>query len=86
MTGVPLPTDAVEAARQEAMDYYKHMDAYDEVEVKECKAGTGKELISCRWRDINKGDAMTIEVRSRLIAREMKVNGGRQALRRDAAA
>jgi hypothetical protein len=30
---------------------------------------TGKEPISCRWRDANKGDTTTIEVRGRLIAR-----------------
>ncbi len=73
MTGVPLPTEAVEAARQEEMDYYKQMDAYDEVEVKQFKAETGKEPLSCRSKEIKTGDATTIEVRSRLIAREMKV-------------
>ena len=33
------------------------------------------ETISCRWRDINKGDSERVEVRSRLVAREIKQKG-----------
>ena len=36
---------------------------------------TGRKPISCRWRDINKGDSERVEVRSRLAPREIKQKG-----------
>ena len=36
---------------------------------------TGRKPISCRWKDINKGDDERVEVRSRLVAREIKQKG-----------
>ena len=33
---------------------------------------TGRKPISCRWKDINEGDSERVEVRSRLVAREIK--------------
>ena len=35
---------------------------------------TGRKLISCRGREINKGDSERVEVRSPLVAREIKQN------------
>ena len=40
-----------------------------------CVLRTGRKPISCRWRDINKGDSERVEVRSRLVAREIKQKG-----------
>ena len=66
MTGVPLPTADVYAARQEDANRCRQMDAYDVVEASERKAETGEEPISCRWKDINKVDATTAEVRGEI--------------------
>ena len=36
---------------------------------------TGRKAISCRWKDMNKGDNERVEVRSRLVGREIKQEG-----------
>ena len=43
--------------------------------IRQCVLRTGRKPISCRWRDINKGDSERVEVRSRSIAREIKQKG-----------
>ena len=40
-----------------------------------CVSGTGRKAISCRRRDINKGDKERVEVRSRLVALEISQKG-----------
>ena len=63
MTGVPLPTTAVDAARQEETDRHKQTDAHDAVGTNENKAATGEEPISRRWTDPNRADTNTAEMR-----------------------
>ena len=40
----------------------------------ECHSATGKSPIWTRWIDINKGDATKVNYRSRLVAKEFKVD------------
>ena len=75
VTGVTLLRDDVARARAEEMAWYEKFKAYEEVTDETCVSGTGRKPISCRWRDINKGDKERVEVRSRLVAREIKQKG-----------
>ena len=59
-------------ARTEEMAWYDKFKAYEEVTDETCVSRAGLKPISCRWRDINKGDSERVEVRSRLVAREIK--------------
>ena len=72
VTGVTLLRDDVAKARMEEMKWYEKYPAFDEVTGETCVLRTGRKPISCRWRDINKGDSERVEVRSRLAAREIK--------------
>ena len=52
----------------------KRTNLYTKVPTKECYDATGKGPISTRWVDINKGDDVNPEYRSRIVAREIKAN------------
>ena len=67
VTGVTLLRDDVAKARMEEMKWYEKFQAFEEVTDETCVLRTGRKPISCRWRDINKGDSERVEVRSRLV-------------------
>ena len=75
VTGVTLVRDDVAKACAEEMAWYEKFKAYGEVTDETCVSRTGRKPISCRWRDINKGDNERVEVRSGLLAREIKQKG-----------
>ena len=69
---VSLLREDVGKARAEEMAWHDKFEAYEEVTDETCLSRTGRKPISCRWKDIHKGDNEHVEVRSRLIAREIK--------------
>ena len=71
VSGAELSPAAVRAARAEEVEYVKKMHLYVKVPVSECVAKIGKQPISARWININKGDAGHPNYRSRLVAREI---------------
>ena len=71
VSGEYLDKDLVMKARQLEMAYFKKMRVYDKVDRSEAKAN-GAKVITVRWLDINKGDKMSPNYRSRLVAREIK--------------
>ena len=73
MTGATLLREDVAKARAEKR--YDKFEAHEEVTDETCLSRTGRKPISCRWKDINKGGNEHVEVRSRLIGREIKQNG-----------
>ena len=75
VTGVTLRRDDVAKARMEEMKLYEMFNAFEEVTDETCVSRTRRKPTSCRWRDINKGDNERVEVRSRLVAREIKQKG-----------
>ena len=75
VTGVRLVRDDVAKARAAEMAWYETFKANEEVTDGTCVSRTGRKPISCRWRDINKGGRERVEVRSRLVAREIKQKG-----------
>ena len=50
------------------------MNFYTKVPVSECIKKIGRQPISVRWIDINKGDAINTNYRSRLVAREINTH------------
>ena len=52
------------------------MNLYTKVPTKECYEKTGKAPITVRWIDINNGDQLNPNYRSRLVAREINIHKG----------
>ena len=73
-TGTPLDPGKVMAARAEEIRYFKDMNVYEYTTISECKRFTGRPPIGARWIDINKGDDNAPNYRSRLVAKEFKVD------------
>ena len=71
ITGEPLDPNMVAHARAEDIDFIKRICLYEEADIRECYARTGRAPISTKWADIAKdGDA-----RSRRVARDFKPHG-----------
>ena len=56
MTGVTLLRDDVAQARMYDMKWYEKILTFEEVPDERCVLRTEREPISCRWRDIDRGD------------------------------
>ena len=74
VTGAPLDPAKVAKARAEEMEYFRNMNVYEYTTVEECKRITGKPPVGVRWIDINKGDDTLPNYRSRLVAKEFRVD------------
>ena len=72
ISGEPLDMELVKEARKEEMKEFNKHEVYVKVPLQECWDETGKEQIGTRWVDANKGDKVHPEVRSRLVAQEIK--------------
>ena len=62
----------VEAARKEEIEEIRRMNVYKKVPREQCVRETGLAPVGTRWVDVNKGDSATQNVRSRLVAQEVK--------------
>ena len=65
----------VKAARQKELQYFESKHVWQISTVAEALKATGRRPISVRWVDVNKGDDETPNVRSRLVAREIRAPG-----------
>jgi hypothetical protein len=74
ITGVELDPSLVMAARIEEMREVKKHGVYIKVPINTCMETTGKKPIAVRWVDINKGDEVNPDYRSRLVAKEIKIH------------
>ena len=72
ISGKPLDWNLVKQAREEEMFEVKKHKVYEKVPLTMCYEETGKNPIGVRWVDINKGDEVHVEYRSRLVAQELK--------------
>ena len=70
VSGQQLDPSLMRQARCEEIKYFKEMGVYTKVDIGECWAATGKAPIAVRWVDINKGDSLNPNYRSRLVAKE----------------
>ncbi len=74
--GGELKTKEVKMARKEEVTYMKGRRIWDERPIEECVKRTGKKPITVRWVDTNKGTKEEQEIRSRLVARDVKAKDG----------
>ena len=72
ITGVPLNTQKVQEARGEEIREMRRRNIYTKVPVKECYEKTGKKPIGVKFVDVNKGDEVNPNYRSRLVAKEFR--------------
>ena len=61
--------EEVKEARKEEMKEVRKHDVYTKAPLQECW-----EPIGTRWVDVNKGDKVHTEIRSRLVAQDIKTN------------
>lgn len=72
VTGAPLKTSLVEEARREEMEYVRGRKIYTKVPIQRCFEATGRQPVTLRWVDVNKGSEEMPNYRSRLVARELR--------------
>ena len=70
ISGAPLDGEHVRRARAEELQHFKDHGVYKKVPLEECRRVTGKSPIGTMWLDINTGDALNPDHRSRLVANE----------------
>ena len=74
LTGANLDPKLVAEARREEIRYFKSRGVYEKVPIEESWHQTGKAPIAVRWVDINKGDEVYKNYRSRLVAKEFRTD------------
>ena len=62
----------VHAARALEMEFFHKLGVYENAP-REHQANTGGKNIGVRWADVNKGDALDVNYRSRFVGREFNV-------------
>ena len=75
LTGLPLVPELCRAARQKEIDYFKSKGVWELRSIDEAIRMMGRRPISVRWVETNKGDDESPNVRSRLVAREIRLPG-----------
>ena len=75
ITGQPLNAELVRAARQKELEYFNSKGVWSTRPSDEAVRVTGRKPISVRWVDTNKGDDDCPNIRSRLVAREIRPAG-----------
>ena len=75
ITGQPLDSNLVKAARQRELEYFENKGVWKMCSAQSAKQLTGRKPISVRWVDVNKGDDKEPNIRSRLVAREIRAPG-----------
>ena len=76
ITGVKLDTQGVLAARREELQWLHRAQVYEKRTIQECWERTGKNPITLKWIDRNKGDKERPNYRSRIVVREVKKQHG----------
>ena len=71
VSGAPLGPEEVYRARVDEVKFIRDMKLYDKVPVEECWKNTGVAPIGTNWLDINKGDQVNPNYRSRCVAKEI---------------
>ena len=75
LTGQLLDPELVRAARKKELEYFDGKDVWVLRPIDECRRVTGKAPVTVRWVDVNKGDDLKPNVRSRLVARQIRQAG-----------
>ena len=70
ISGEPLPAAAVRTARAEEVAFMEEWGCWTRAPYEEAVTCGGRKPIATRWVDVNKGDAASPDVRSRLVAKD----------------
>ena len=62
----------VKEVRRTEMEEVHKRSVYEKIPLKMCYDEAGKAPVGVRWVDINKGDVLNPDYRSRLVAKEIK--------------
>ncbi len=79
VTGHLLNPELIGAARAKELEYLDGRDVWELRSIEGCRRHTGKPPVSVRWVDVNKGDDVNPNTRSRFIARQFR-QAGEQAI------
>ena len=80
LTGQALPPALIHEARGKELEYFEAKLVWELRTIDECRRRTGKAPITVRWvDDTNKGDNVNPNVRSRLVARQIR-HAGEEAI------
>ena len=77
VTGADLKPGKVKEARQVELDWIHKQGVYTKVSLQTCYDETGKNPVTLKWVDTNKGDDVNEKYRSRLVGREIRLKGKR---------
>ena len=75
ITGQALVPELVREARKEELKYFTTKGMWKKRPRREAISRSGKPPITVKWIDVNKGDDITPNYRSRLVAREIRRPG-----------
>ena len=75
LTGQPLDPALCRLARKKEMDFVREKGLWVKRSVKECWEKTRGPPVTVRWVETNKGDDVTPNIRSRLVARQIRPAG-----------
>jgi hypothetical protein len=75
LTGQVLDGKLVRAARQKEFEFFDSKNVWSLKAFDECRRKTGKPPVTVRWVDVNKGDDVNPNIRSRLVARQIRQPG-----------
>ena len=80
IAGQPLDPALVREARRRELEYFESKGVWKLQRYEEARRLTGRRPISVRWVDVNKGDDKSPNIRSRLVAREIRAPGTESVL------
>ena len=72
LTKQKLPTELVKLARCKELDYFEDKGVWKRSSNQEAWRVSGRPPITVRWVDVNKGDDENPDIRSRLVARQIR--------------
>ena len=83
LTGQPLDRELCRKARATELEYFKDKEVWTLCKVSEALRRQGKPPITVWWVETNKGDDINPKIRSRLVAREIRLKGEEARRRSD---
>ena len=75
LAGQIIDRKLVHAARQKELDFFNSKSVWSLRAFEECRRKTSKQPVTVRWVDVNKGDDVSPNIRSRLVARQVRKRG-----------
>ena len=69
--GQPLDPKLMAAARAKELEYFESRGVWKMKTIEDARRQTGKPPATVRWVDVNKGDDLSPNIRSRLVARQI---------------